>query len=674
MNLQTPIRGVSKAYTLYARRLEKLGITKIEDFLFHVPFRYEDFSVVSKITNLQVGEIVTVKSKVIEIKNNYLGRFKTIQRGKIEDETGSIDIIWFNQPFIPKSVKIGDFISVCGKVELNKNKLIFRSPDYEIITSPDDVNTIHTGRMVPIYSETRGISSKWIRRQTYNILKTEKNSLLEYFPDEIIKNGNLMGLTEAIEQIHFPEKLENAQRARRRLAFEEMFMLHISSLKKKEEWKRNLRKNKIKVLQFKEKIDKFTNSLPFELTGAQKKAVEDILKDLEKDVTMNRLLQGDVGSGKTIVCTIIMYLCFLNGYKSLIMAPTEILAVQHYKTISDLLSPLGIKVSLVTSGNKHKGLAFDVIIGTHALLHQKIDFEKLQFVVIDEQQRFGVKQRSAIRKMNVNPDFLTMTATPIPRTIALTMYGELDLSYLNEMPKLRKKIKTWLVPDVKKENAYKWIEKQIIENTSQAFIVCPFIEESETMKTVKAATKEFKTLKDTFPKLKLGLLHGKQKSKEKNEILDKFREGKIDILVSTPVVEVGIDIPNATIIVIEGAERFGLSQLHQLRGRVGRGTKESYCLLFSESRGPEAYKRLKALETMHSGAELAELDLSLRGPGQIHGTLQHGLPELKIASFSDFDLIKETRNQAEKILPNLSKYPKLLERIEIINSKEVSPD
>jgi ATP-dependent DNA helicase RecG len=446
-------------------------------------------------------------------------------------------------------------------------------------------------------------------------------------------------------------------------------------MERKLNWNKNLVSNPYSVEKFRDKIENFIIKLPFKLTNAQKRVIEEIFDDLAKSKPMNRLLEGDVGSGKTVVSAIAMYLSYLNGFQSVLMAPTEILAQQHYKTILQLLTPLKIKIGFATGNEKKKIDDFDVMVGTHAVLEKGISFEKLGLVVIDEQQRFGVEQRALIRGKGKNPHLLTMTATPIPRTIALTLYGDLDLSILDEMPVGRKQIKTWLVPPEKRNNAYSWIEKQIVDTKSQVFIVCPFIEESETMQTVKAASKEFENLKNNvFKNLKLGLLHGKMKAKEKEGVLEKFRTGKIDILVATPVVEVGIDIPNATIIVIEASERFGLAQLHQLRGRVGRGDKQSYCLLFTESLNPQTLERLKAMEKHNFGAELAELDLKLRGPGEIYGTMQHGRKMLKIASFSDFDLIQKVKREAEKIFPNLKNYPELLEKLKRINLKQISAD
>jgi ATP-dependent DNA helicase RecG len=390
---------------------------------------------------------------------------------------------------------------------------------------------------------------------------------------------------------------------------------------------------------------------------------------------MNRLIQGDVGSGKTIVAGIAMYAAFLNGYQSVLMAPTEILAGQHYISLSKILTPLGVRVGLATGSKKETIDTFDILIGTHAVLSEKITFTKLGLVVIDEQQRFGVEQRGLIRQKGENPHLLTMTATPIPRTVALTLYGNLDLSFLSELPKGRKIIKTWLVPPTKREGAYDWIKKEIKEHESQAFIICPFIDESENMSTVKAASKEHEYLqKEVFPELRLGLLHGRVKAKEKDTILQDFRDKKYDILVATPVVEVGIDIPNATIIMIEASERFGLSQLHQLRGRVGRGDKQSYCLLFTEATNEITLTRLKAMERIHIGGELAELDLKLRGAGDMYGTTQHGRTFLRIASFSDSKLIADVQVAAKELFAKREVLSFVKDKITTVTSRLVTPD
>lgn len=678
---------------MYARRVEKLGIKTFEDFLYHIPSRYDDFSLISKINRVQPGEVVTIQATVSEIKNEFTRNFKRLQKAKITDDTGTIEVIWFNQPYLTRVIRAQDKISLSGKIDWFDRKLVMQSPEYEIINGSP---TIHTGRIVPVYPETKGVTSKWIRRQVYKLINENIENFIEYLPDSIIRKYSLLTINNAIEQIHFPKTLENAEKSKQRLSFDELFFLQLSSMERKSNWNKNLISNPFSISKFRAEIEEFWKNLPFTLTNAQKRVVAEIFKDLSQKKPMNRLLEGDVGSGKTVVSAIAMFLSFLNGFQSVLMSPTEILAQQHYTTISKLLSPFGIRIGIAT-GSKKEGImshesrikdeknhnspfiihnsSFDVLVGTHAVLSEKINFKKLGLVVIDEQQRFGVEQRALIRSKGKNPHLLTMTATPIPRTIALTLYGDLDLSTLDEMPHGRKQIKTWLVPPEKRGGAYSWIEKKIRETKSQVFIICPFIEESETMQTVKAAAKEFEYLKEAvFKNLKLGLLHGKMKAKEKDVVLGKFRDRKIDILVATPVVEVGIDIPNATIIVIEASERFGLAQLHQLRGRVGRGDKQSYCLLFTESKNPQTRDRLKAMEQHNFGAELAELDLRLRGPGEIYGTMQHGRKMLKIASFSDFGLIQKVRTAAEKIFPNLNNYPKLLEKLRNINLRKVSPD
>jgi len=700
MNLKTPLKEAGRLYKMYASRLEKLSIKTLEDFLYHAPFRYEDYSLITKIKRVKPGQIATIQGTVVEFKNELTKNYKKIQKARIADETGEMDVIWFNQPYLSRVIEKGSRISLSGKIQWFLRELVMESPEYEIIydNQETEIKTVHTGRIVPVYPETHGVSSKWLRRQVYKILLEEKQNMFEYIPDSIIKNHGLIEFCEAIEQIHFPKSLELSERARQRLAFDELFILQLSASKRRHEWEKNLVSQPFSVPKFQKNIEEFWNKLPFTLTNAQKKAVDEIFADLSSKKPMNRLLEGDVGSGKTVVGAIAMYLAFLNGFQSVLMAPTEILAQQHYKTIFNLLFPLGVKVELVTGSKKLESRIknqelrikkthnskfiihdskndFDILIGTHAVLSDNIKFNNLALVIIDEQQRFGVEQRALIKSRGEKSHLLTMTATPIPRTVALTMYGDLDLSYLNEMPIGRKQVKTWLVPDEKRSSAYQWIKEEIKKTNSQVFIVCPFIEESESMQTVKAAAKEFEKLKkEVFKNLKVGLLHGKLKSKEKDIVIQEFKDKKLDILVATPVVEVGIDIPNATIIIIEAAERFGLAQLHQLRGRVGRGDKQSYCLLFTEAKNPKTLERLKAMESMHSGAQLAELDLKLRGPGDMYGTMQHGLPQLKIASFSDFSLIEKVRKESERIFPKLSEYPLLLKKLSEVTIKLVNQD
>ncbi|MEK7571398.1 MAG: ATP-dependent DNA helicase RecG [Patescibacteria group bacterium] len=685
MNLSDNITKGSRSYKMYASRLEKLGITTFEDFLFHIPSRYEDFSQASKIAEIQPGETVTIQGNVIEMKSTYLRgrRIKSIQKATVMDETGTIQLAWFNQTYLTRAIQANATISASGKVEVSGRTLKMTAPTYEILFN-GQTKAIHTGRLIPVYPETQGVTSKWLRRQIYTLLQ-ELENIEDYLPEELITRNSFLSLTEAIKEIHFPVSHETAAKARERLAFDELFLLQLAARRRRESWKQQQKSIPFTNKQAAAKIKHFIGQLPFTLTQAQQAAVDDILKDLEKDKAMNRLLQGDVGSGKTIVAAIAMYATHLNGYQSVLMAPTEILAEQHYAGLTGLLEPLGVKVRLVTGSKKltKEASDFSILVGTHAVLSDKIQFDKLGFIAIDEQQRFGVAQRGSIRNKGTNPHLLTMTATPIPRTVMLTMYGNLDVSYLREMPHGRKKIKTWLVPPEKREGAYDWIRKQVQETDSQAFIICPFIETSENMQTVKAAAVEYERLqKEVFAPdlpagrqgLKLGLLHGKQKAKEKDATLAQFRNREFDILVATPVVEVGIDIPNATIIMIEAAERFGLAQLHQLRGRVGRGDKQSYCLLFAESTNEMTLQRLKSMETTHSGAELAEMDLKLRGGGDIYGTSQHGMKKLRIASFGDTDMIQRAKISADSMYQKLSQYKKLTEKLTEKTTDTVSQD
>jgi len=672
MDLKTPVRELYMVGPTYAKRLKKLGIESVSDLLYHFPFRYIDYSLISPIRLAQPGETITVKGKIVSLRNEYTSRGKKIQKGTICDQSGSIEVVWFNQPFLVKTLKPGTTVSLSGKVDLWGKEIALIFPEYEIIKGNSQ---IHTGRLVPIYHETYGISSKWLRSRIAPLIKLLVPKIEEFLPSEILKNYDLMQLPEALEQIHFPKNNKLAEKARERFSFEELFLIQLAAKKRKKEWQQ--KKLAQKFLIDEKRVSEFIHSLPFELTKAQKREIKAILTDLSKDKPMNRLLQGDVGSGKTVVAAVAIFVAYLNKIQVALMAPTEILAHQHFQNLSQLLTPFGLKINLLTGKQKETKTDFDLIVGTHALIYQKAKFEKLGLVVIDEQHRFGVEQRGKLIEKGGTPHVLTMTATPIPRTIALTLYGDLDLSVLDEMPPGRKIVKTWVVPPQKRQAAYEWIRKQIKETRSQAFIICPLIEESksETLQTVRAATNEFERLKkEVFPDLRLGLLHGRMKSKQKTEVLSHFKNGELDILVATPVVEVGIDIPTATIMMIEGAERFGLAQLHQLRGRVGRSDRPSYCLLFTEHYGETTLKRLKALEKINIGMKLAELDLEMRGPGEIYGTRQHGFLELKVASFSDLPLIEKTKKAAEEILPKIHHYPLLQEKLKEYIIKRVLPN
>jgi ATP-dependent DNA helicase RecG len=656
MDLSSKITELPKIGPIFARKFEKLEIKTVGDLFYHVPSHYLDYSLVTTINRLHPDETATIHAKIVSIKNIYSKRGLKMQIGSVEDDTGKITVVWFNQPFLIKTLYPGRAVSLSGKVGWFSRKLCMTSPDYEILGEIEKP-TVHTGRLVPIYPETSGLSSKWIRTIMLGAISVSDLKLDDFLPEEVLAKSDLVSLDEAIKKVHFPKNLKEAEKGRERLAFNELLNLELTSLYRKINWKKNKVANKLKIN--KTEIDKFIGSLPFKLTDSQSVAVKEILADLVKDYPMNRLLEGDVGSGKTVVAAAASFAVFLNGFQTIIMAPTQILASQHYETFKKMLTPFGVRISLITSDAKKSDLGRnDVFIGTHALIHNKVAFDRVGLVVIDEQHRFGVEQRKHLVKKSGTPHTLTMTATPIPRTVALTSYGDLDLSVLTEMPKGRQLVTTWFVPETKRGGAYKWIRSQITKSKSQVFIVCPLIEdsESETLEDVKSVTTEYEKLKKIFSRLKLGLLHGRLKPLEKSKVLSDFRSQRIDILVTTPVVEVGLDIPNATVMVIEAAERFGLAQLHQLRGRVGRSSTKSYCLLFSNIKYS---KRLRAMETIHSGFELAELDLKIRGPGEIFGTAQSGFPELRVASWNNYPLIKKAKDTASDIVKNPAKYPKI---------------
>lgn len=672
MKLEDKVDKLPFVGAAYQTKLKKLNIETIKDLLNHVPNRYKDFRQKTKISGLFAGETVTVEAELSSIRNVYTKSGKVMQIAKFKDDTGDLEVVWFNQPYLVKNFHEGEVFSLSGKVSPRRGRLTLVSPEYEKVK---DESKVHTGRLVPIYPETAGVSSKWLRRRIKQAFINTKDKLEEFLPENVLKKNDLPKIKKGYAFVHFPKTLESAEDGKRRLAFNELLFLHFQSIKRKLEWKKKRTAHPLEVDD--EKVEGFINSLPFELTDSQKRSIDEILSDIKKGKPMNRLLEGDVGSGKTVVAAVASFVSFMNGYQTVFMAPTQILAEQHFNTLKEILSSFKVRVSLVTSDGVKADLGrTDVFVGTHALIHDKVDFENAALVVIDEQHRFGVRQRALLSKKagkDKTPHILTMTATPIPRTVALTVYGDLDLSTLDELPKGRKPIKTWVVPPKKRDDAYDWLQEQIEEKGVQAFVICPLIEESdkELMKQVKAATKEYDRLKKILPNLKLGLLHGKLKSKEKNKVLNSFKEKKIDVLVSTPVVEVGIDVPNATIMIIEGAERFGLAQLHQLRGRVGRGRKKSFCLLFTESSSKRVKKRLDSLQKTMSGFELAELDLKLRGPGEVFGTKQHGFPELRIASWNDAKLIKSAKKVAEEAIKNKKEYKKLHKEMD---KKEVVPN
>ena len=693
MDPKTPVSQLSGIGKWYSQKLKRLEVKTLEDLIYHFPFRWDDFSTIANINNITPGEKLSIQGIVWKIQNirTRMGKFVTL--ATIADQSGTIEVIWFNQPFLTKIIKAGMQISLAGKVEVEGSKPKLVSPSYEIIKSPDvpsyttpgvsyvDTSgkgvsqTLHTGRLVPIYPETEGATSKWIRAKIAKYLPIYTKNLKDHLPKKIMEEEQLEKLESALKKIHFPKNYGEVSQAKLRLAFDELFLTQLMAILAKEKWKQN--RKALPMTIDKSKILTLTKVLPFNLTDAQKRACSEIAKDMQREIPMNRLLEGDVGSGKTVVAAIASYIAFLNGTDTLVAAPTEILTFQHQKTFEEILSPFKVTVGIWTGSRKIKG---DITCGTHALLTTFKPQKQVGLVIVDEQHRFGTAQRAKLfmdQSGKLTPHLLTMTATPIPRTLALTLYGDLDLSVLDQMPTGRQKIATFVVPNNKRNDAYGFIEKEISAGR-QAFIITPFVEPSETMATVKAATEEFTKLKKNFSKkVKLGLLHGRLKSKEKEKIINNFKNVKVDILVATPVVEVGIDVPNATIMMIESADRFGLAQLHQLRGRVGRGKYKSYCLLFTDSLQESSIGRLKSMERLQIGFELAEADLEMRGPGEIFGLKQSGFVDFKIASLSDHQLIEKTQKAAQKVAnsdPTLKKYPLLAEKISQLSADYSQPN
>lgn len=669
-------RGLSKVLNTTKRHLELLstvGVKTVQDFLLYFPRAYNDTTEFTKIIDCKINEVNTVQGKLSNLFNINTKFGKKITKGLFTDETGSLEVIWFNQPHLIRMLPRQRSIILSGKIVVNKGKLVFQSPAYEVLKRNEE--QIHSGRIVPVYHETEGINSKWLREKLKPLVDEWLGYFTEHLPQEIIQEYSLMGLQEAIKNIHFPENDADLKKAKERLAFDELFLLQLKVLQKKWHWQHLLESENNKKIEIKtEVLKECIESLTFELTNAQKKVFKEILEDLQKPFPMARLVQGDVGSGKTIVAALTALNVVKNGYQVAVMAPTEILAKQHYQTFVKILTKHGINTQFIagssTKSQKEEVIrqmktgTVDIMIGTHSLIQEGIGFKNLGLAIIDEQHRFGVKQRDTLKSYS-SPHLLSMTATPIPRTLAITLYGDLDLSVIDEMPKGRQEIFTRVVPENKRIEAYRWIENQV-KKGRQAFVICPLIDESDVLE-VKSVMKEYAFLSEhIFPQLKLGLLHGKLKQEEKDQIMSDFKDNKINILVSTSVIEVGIDIPNATIMLIEGSERFGLSQLHQFRGRVGRGEHKSYCFLFTGTLSEEGTTRMKSMEQYSSGFKLAEIDLQLRGPGEIYGIRQSGIPDLKMASLTDSITIEKARHSAEKIIekdPALKSFPLLAEKM-----------
>lgn len=668
LELSSKLTELPRVGKIGAKLLKKLGLETIQDLLFYLPFKYEDFRNYKNIADLEPGENVNIRGEVMLIQNKRSFKKRiSITEALIADKTDTIKIIWFNQSFLTKNIKIGDQISLAGLTSENQGQLALVSPQYEKVF---ENNLIHTAGLIPQYRLTKGLTQKQLRYFIKQIINLSKNNK-EWLPDKITKDFKLLSLAEALHKIHAPINEQDIILAKQRLTFSELFLRQIKSQLIKQE----LNNQSAIKIKFQEKETRdFVNSLPFQLTNDQKKAAWEILQNISTEKPMSRLLEGDVGSGKTIVAALALFNAAINNQVSALMAPTEILAQQHFQSLKKLFANYKeIKISLLTSKHKDNNLEeSNIIIGTQAIIQKNVSLKNLALAIVDEQHRFGVQQRKKILDFNTQdnniPHFLSMTATPIPRSLALAIYGDLDLSIIKELPAGRKKIATHLIKSADRTKAYKFIEKQI-KAGRQAFIICPLIEESDKLET-KSVKVEYEYLsKNIFPNLKINFLHGKLKSLEKEKIMTDFLAKKIDILISTSVIEVGIDVPNATIIVIEGAERFGLAQLHQFRGRVGRSEYQSYCLLFTskeEINNEKTNERLKALEKYHDGLTLAKVDLKLRGAGDVYGYNQSGFTEFQIASLFEHDLIKSSSEAAAQLIksdPSLEKYPLLKNRL-----------
>lgn len=628
-------------------RLNRLNIFSATDLLYHFPSRYLDFSNITPISQIKENTMVTITGQVLTFKSIYTRSGKSLQKAVVSDKTGSVELTWFNQPYLTQSIKPDMICSFAGTVSLFQKRLTLIAPIH---------GANQTGKILPIYPETSGLTSGWFRSFFAVNLPILLSDITDPLPLAIIKKYNLPALSLALKEIHSPSSQKMLELARYRLSIDEILTLQVSSYLRKADWSKKSPHKILKCTKASEtKINKFIKSLPFKLTPSQTKTWAEIKSDLLSTVPTNRLLQGDVGSGKTIIAILACYLTSLNKANSLVLAPTEILARQHLATFKKYLP---VPIYLLTANSKIDFTKLEtgsVIISTHAAVYHKKHFEdKLGLLIVDEQHKFGVEQRTFLTNTLAPPHCITMTATPIPRTISLTILGNLDLSLIESPPINRKKIQTFLVPPQKYSHCYQWLDDHITKNHHQAFIVCPFIEASETLTSVKSAKVMFEELKVVFPHQSLGLIHGTLKEVERTAILDKFAKNIIQILVTTPIIEVGIDFPNATTIVIQSADRFGLAQLHQLRGRVGRGEAQSFCYLFTKSSSDKALNRLKMLETTSDGQKIAEYDLKTRGPGEAFSYIQHGFPSLKIANLSDYKLIATGQEIITTIIQN---YP-----------------
>ncbi|MBW3568956.1 ATP-dependent DNA helicase RecG [Candidatus Parcubacteria bacterium] len=665
MELEKNIVSLKGVGETIAKKFKLLDVETVNDLINYFPRRYDDFSSLSPISALKPGQ-VSIKAKITSAKGRYVRRGMHITEAIASDESGSVRLVWFNQPYRVESLKSHQEYFISGNFELSYQRFAVMNPSVELASD----FPLNAARIVPVYRETKGLKSAAIRK----IIASARNiieNLEETLPDQIIAENNLLDRSEAIMAMHFPKNMGRMEAAKKRLGFEEIFGLSLASLINKKQ----ASAEKTHVIPFKEDLARqFVARLPFKLTDSQRKVVWQIYQDMQKDEPMNRLVEGDVGSGKTVVATMAALMAADHGYQAAFMAPTELLARQHADTLHSMLKSIGkeheailligsMKPAQKSAAHKQiKSGKAKFIIGTHALIAEKVDMHKLSLVIVDEQHRFGVEQRKKLQKKSggTMPHVLTMTATPIPRTLALTLYGELDISIISEKPKGRLPVKTEIVSPNSRLQMYRKVDKEIAAG-SQMFVVCPLIAESDMLQALSAERVYEGLAKSVFKHRRVGLLHGKMKADEKEKIMEQFVHKNLNILVSTTVVEVGVDVPNATIMLVEGAERFGLAQIHQLRGRVGRRGQQAYCyIVMSDSKAPS--KRLKALENTTDGFKLAELDLEIRGPGAIYGRMQSGQLDLRVAKLTDVKLIESARNSAKDFIESkeqLANYPDL---------------
>jgi ATP-dependent DNA helicase RecG len=638
--LETPVQYLKGVGPKVAKKLGKLGIETIEDLIYFFPRSYEDRTNITPLANLKPSDSEVIKGQIIGVHHQLTRSRFSVLKVLISDRSGSVQAVWFNQPYLARLFRKGMKLILSGKVEYSsfENTLQFSVRDYEIDTGQNP-------SIVPVYPLTEGLYPKKVKAIVENALRSCLEQIDEWLPEQIRLAHDLCELSKAIRDLHLPQKMDFVEPARRRLAFDDFFVFQLGL---------GLRKKIVKSQKGvafkvdKRLLDNFKASLPFRLTSSQEKVLKDILQDMQSPCPMNRLLQGDVGSGKTVVAAVAALVAIKNGYQVALMAPTEILAQQHYNKIARFSGYKKARIKLLTGSTQKKRKVekidkYDLLIGTHALFQETVSFKKLGLVIVDEQHRFGVLQRATLVKKGLFPDVLVMSATPIPRSLALTLYGEMDRCVIDEMPPGRTPVKTYFVPENKRSDSYEFARK-IVKEGRQVFVVCPLVEESEKI-DLKAAMDEANRLqREVFPEFRVGLIHGKIKSDEKDKTMKEFKAGKINILVSTTVIEVGIDIPNATVMMIEHAERFGLAQLHQLRGRIGRADLQSHCFLLANTKTQDARTRIKAMLDSNDGFYIAEVDLKLRGPGDFCGTRQSGLPNFRVADIiKDADILQEAR-------------------------------